>query len=102
MIEQRFGLPPLTVRDRTANDLAGELTTRPDLRAPTYNVPAGPFGGACRVPPRAPPVPKPSGGRCSTWPARPVGPSEARRSLEQQPRPTAIAGRSGRGARSPD
>jgi phospholipase C len=50
MIEQRWGLPPLTVRDRTANDLGAELTTRPDPRAPAYSVPAGPFGGPCAVP----------------------------------------------------
>ena len=74
MIEQRFGLPALTVRDRTANDLAGELTTRPDLRAPTYNVPAGPFGGACRVPAPGAPSPEAEWGplldmaRTAGWP----------------------------------
>jgi phospholipase C len=53
MIENRWGLPPLTVRDRTANDLGAELTARPDLRAPDYEVPAGPFGAPCALP--APP-----------------------------------------------
>jgi phospholipase C len=47
MIESRWGLPPLTVRDRTANDLGAELTPNADLRAASYSVPAGPFGGAC-------------------------------------------------------
>jgi phospholipase C len=50
MIERRFGLAPLTVRDRTANDLGSELGARADLRAPAYAVPAGPFGGACGAP----------------------------------------------------
>jgi phospholipase C len=47
LIESRFGLQPLTVRDAQANDLTAELTGTPDARAPDYAVPAGPFGGAC-------------------------------------------------------
>jgi phospholipase C len=50
MIESRWSLQPLTVRDRTANDLRLELTARPDVTAPSYAVPAGPFGGPCGVP----------------------------------------------------
>ncbi|MDX6731439.1 MAG: phospholipase [Baekduia sp.] len=50
MIEQRWRLAPLTVRDRTANDLGAELTTMANLRAPTYDVPSGPFGAPCAVP----------------------------------------------------
>jgi len=48
MIEWRFGLPPLTVRDQTANNLADVLNfALPDLTAPTFNVPTGPFGTPC-------------------------------------------------------
>jgi phospholipase C len=48
MIESRWELKPLTVRDKTANDLGGALDfSKPDLRAPSYPVPSGPFGGAC-------------------------------------------------------
>ena len=54
MIETRWGLPPLTIRDANANDLGRELTATPDLRTPPrYAVPPGPFGAPC-VP--APPV----------------------------------------------
>jgi phospholipase C len=48
MIEWRWGLPPLTVRDQTANNLAEVLDfSRPDLKAKQVRVPTGPFGGAC-------------------------------------------------------
>jgi phospholipase C len=48
MIEWRFGLPPLTIRDQTANNLADVLDLgSPDVSAPTFNVPTGPFGRAC-------------------------------------------------------
>ena len=53
MIETRWGLPPLTIRDAQANDLGLELTATADPRAPQYEVPGGPFGQPC-VP--APPV----------------------------------------------
>jgi phospholipase C len=48
MIEWRFGLPPLTVRDQTANNLADVLNfATPDASALTFNVPSGPFGTPC-------------------------------------------------------
>jgi phospholipase C len=48
MIEWRWSLDPLTVRDATANNLANVLDfNRPSLYAPQYAVPPGPFGGAC-------------------------------------------------------
>jgi phospholipase C len=53
MIEWRFGLPPLTVRDQTANNLADVLNlATPDVTAPTFTVPTGPFGSPC--PPATP------------------------------------------------
>src|SRR6516164_4968959 len=40
LIEWRFGLRPLSVRDRTANNLAAALDlSRPRLSAPQFNVP---------------------------------------------------------------
>jgi phospholipase C len=48
MIEWRFGLPPLTVRDETANNLAEVLDfSAPGSTPPAFNVPAGPFNPAC-------------------------------------------------------
>jgi phospholipase C len=48
LIEWRWGLAPLTIRDATANNLAVALDfTNPNGYAPQYVVPAGPFGGAC-------------------------------------------------------
>jgi phospholipase C len=48
MIEQRWGLEPLTVRDATANDLADTLDlSRASTAAPTFQVPVGPFGARC-------------------------------------------------------
>jgi phospholipase C len=48
MIEWRFGLPPLTVRDQTANNLAEVLNfSAPNSAAPAFNVPTGPFNPAC-------------------------------------------------------
>jgi phospholipase C len=48
LIEWRWGLAPLTVRDATANNLADLLDfSNPELGAPTFSVPAGPFGGVC-------------------------------------------------------
>ena len=48
MIEWRFGLTPLTNRDGTANNLADVLNlAAPDVSAPVFTVPAGPFGAAC-------------------------------------------------------
>jgi phospholipase C len=51
MIEARWSLPPLTVRDQTANNLADVLDfTTTNLDAPPYDVPAGPFGAPCGTP----------------------------------------------------
>jgi phospholipase C len=48
MIEWRFGLPSLTIRDSTANNLAEVLNLgTPDVSAPAFTVPTGPFGGPC-------------------------------------------------------
>jgi phospholipase C len=49
MIEWRWSLPALSNRDVAANNLADALdfTTAPNLAAPQFNVPAGPFGGPC-------------------------------------------------------
>jgi phospholipase C len=48
MIEWRWNLRPLTVRDSQANNLAEVLDfSQKNLTAPLFNVPAGPFGGAC-------------------------------------------------------
>ncbi len=48
MIEWRWQLRPLTVRDATANNLAQALDfRRRNLIAPSFTVPAGPFGAAC-------------------------------------------------------
>ena len=45
MIEARWNLRPLTVRDASANNLAEVLNfDRPNLTAPRFNVPLGPFG----------------------------------------------------------
>jgi phospholipase C len=55
MIEWRFGLAPLTLRDAIANNLADLLDFRhPLLDTPGFTVPAGPFGGACAVTAGAP------------------------------------------------
>jgi phospholipase C len=50
MIERRWQLPTLTVRDATANNLADALNlAHPDFsQPPPVNVPQGPFGKACR------------------------------------------------------
>jgi phospholipase C len=49
MIEWRWQLRPLTVRDATANNLAETLDlTRPNYNAPQFNVPEG-FFGPCPV-----------------------------------------------------
>ena len=50
LIEWRWGLKPLSVRDATANNLADLLDfQQPPRVAPAFTVPAGPFGGACPV-----------------------------------------------------
>jgi phospholipase C len=48
LIEWRWGLAPLTVRDQTAANLAQALDFgRPKLGAPLFDVPFGPFGTPC-------------------------------------------------------
>jgi len=48
LIEWRWGLPPLTVRDATANNLAAALDfANPNHAAPQFPAPAGPFGAPC-------------------------------------------------------
>ena len=48
MIEWRWGLAPLTVRDETANNLADVMDfSMRDLSARQFKVPTGPFGAAC-------------------------------------------------------
>jgi len=48
LIEWRWGLPALTVRDLSANNLADALDfSHPDAFAPIYGVPPGPFGFVC-------------------------------------------------------
>jgi phospholipase C len=48
LVEWRWGLAPLTVRDASANNLAQALDFgRPALEAPAFAVPVGPFGGPC-------------------------------------------------------
>jgi phospholipase C len=48
MIEWRWSLNPLTVRDFTANNLAEVLDfSHLSLAAPQFPVPPGPFGGSC-------------------------------------------------------
>jgi phospholipase C len=48
MIEWRWRLSPLTVRDATANNLAEALDfARPNYEAPQFDVPEGLFGAPC-------------------------------------------------------
>jgi phospholipase C len=48
MIEWRWGLPNLTVRDASANNIAEALDfTKAKKNAPVYDVPSGPYGSAC-------------------------------------------------------
>lgn len=48
LIEWRWDLNPLTVRDATVSNLATALNfSKPNLHAPQYSVPAGPFGSVC-------------------------------------------------------
>jgi phospholipase C len=50
MVEWRWGLPWLTIRDKTAHNLASALDfEHPLVTAPQFNMPPGPFGGACPV-----------------------------------------------------
>ncbi|PYR68099.1 MAG: phospholipase [Acidobacteria bacterium] len=48
MIEWRWGLPPLTVRDETAANLALTLDfNKPNRTAPVYAIAPGPYGAPC-------------------------------------------------------
>jgi len=48
LLEWRWNLRPLTVRDSTANNLAEVLDfAHPNLAAPHFAVPTGLFGGPC-------------------------------------------------------
>ncbi len=48
MIEWRWHLRPLTIRDQTANNLAEVLDfEQPNLEVPHFAVPPGPFGSLC-------------------------------------------------------
>jgi phospholipase C len=48
MIEWRWNLRPLTIRDASANNLAEVLDfENPSLTAPSFTVPSGPFGSLC-------------------------------------------------------
>ena len=50
MIEWRWHLEPLTIRDQTANNLAAALDfSRQDLTAPTFTVPRGPIAPLCPI-----------------------------------------------------
>lgn len=50
LIEWRWGLPPLTVRDAAARNLAEALDfAQPDLSAPSIPVPTHRFGGLCPI-----------------------------------------------------
>ena len=50
MIEWRWNLRPLTVRDTDANNLAEELNfDQPNLSAPRFSIAPGPYGGVCPI-----------------------------------------------------
>ena len=55
LIEWRFGLPPLSVRDNATNNLAEVLNfTAPNNSAPAFTVPGSVFGTACAPLPNDP------------------------------------------------
>jgi len=55
MIEWRWHIDPLTIRDATAANLASALDfTRKNLAAPAFAVPSGPFGTPCALATAAP------------------------------------------------
>lgn len=50
LIEWRWSLRPLTVRDTEANNLAEELDfEQPNLSAPRFSIAPGPYGGVCPI-----------------------------------------------------
>ncbi len=68
LIEWRWSLAPLTVRDAAANNIATALNfDEPDLDAPLFNVPIGPFGGVCATGLPAPVAP--AGSEENEWTA---------------------------------
>jgi phospholipase C len=57
MIEWRWNLQPLTVRDATANNLALALDFgKPNRSAPVYAIDPGPYGAPCPYVPSSPPL----------------------------------------------
>jgi phospholipase C len=56
MIESRWSLRSLSVRDRTANNLGNELRPVQRLGAPQFDVASGPFGAPCPPPPATPAI----------------------------------------------
>ena len=86
MIEWRWKLAPLTIRDGTARNLASALdldrSGAKDITAPQYYVAPGPFGGPCAVVPvlpgNVPPLPNTEFSALKTlaqgygWPILPV------------------------------
>jgi len=91
MIEWRWGLDPLTVRDETANNLAEALDfTQPrTTQAPQFSVPAGPFGAPCASTPTAAASSEPDLASLATlgaalgWPIGNVSPSTIASLLQQ-------------------
>jgi phospholipase C len=74
LIEWRWGLAPLTVRDGTARNLAEVLDFgRHDPAAPALPAPAGPFGGPC---PTAPLGRPPAGAEAEEGPPPPASPAQ--------------------------
>jgi len=58
LIEWRWNLEPLTVRDATANNLAAALDFgKPNRTAPLYAIPPGPYGLPCPLIPSTPTPP---------------------------------------------
>jgi phospholipase C len=50
LVEWRWHLDPLTVRDANANNLANALNfAQPNLSAPRFAIDPGPYGGACPI-----------------------------------------------------
>jgi phospholipase C len=71
LIEWRWGLPPLTVRDATANNLADLLDfSRTRLEAPAFAVPGLTWPQICRDLPLA----ESPWEACATWPGAPGSP----------------------------
>ena len=102
MIERRWSLKPLTVRDARTHDLGQELTGPRGSRRRSSRFPKGPFGGACprsrrrrrrprpsRGPRRRPAPSAASGSTCWRSPPRTAGRSEPGPSAGAGPLPSA-------------